>query len=183
MRGTDREKPAIWKTIAATGRSAVEVVDDFRDGLRFPKAIEIFESGEGARAHLVDVKCAVKVIDFVLEDASVPAGSEDRFFFSVFVPVGNADLARSRDEGGKTGETETAFEELDGGVADEFDSGIDDDVEGHGAAFFFFQLGRRNCFQEVFAIFDHGQLQRKSDLRGCEAHAGSVVHCFAHVVD
>ena len=136
--------------------STFEVGGDFGDGLCFPEAIQIFERGEGARVHFVDVERAVKVIDFMLEDASVPAGGEDGFLFGVFVPVGDADLARSRDKGGEAGEAEAAFEELDGVVADEFDFGVDDDVERDGAALFFFQFGRRNCFQEVFAVFDHG---------------------------
>ncbi len=79
----------------------------------------------------------MEVVDFVLEDAGVPAGGEDRFFFGVFVPVGDANLSRSGHESGKTGEAEAAFEELGGVVADDFDFRVDDGVERHGRAFFF----------------------------------------------
>ena len=98
----------------------------------------------------------MEVVDFVLEDAGVPAGGEDGFFFGVFVQVGDANLARAGDEGGKAGEAEAAFEELDVFNAEKFDFGVDDDVERDGGAFFFFQVGGWDWIQEVFAVFDHG---------------------------
>ena len=153
------------------------------DGFAFVEAGPVVEGGEGARLHAIDVEGAVEVIDFVLEDAGVPAGGLDELGLGALVEVFDADGAGAGDDGGKAGEAEAAFVEIFYFVAGVGDHGIDDDVERHGAAFAFGEVGGGVTFQQVFAVFDDGELQGLADLRCGETDAGRVSHGFAHIAD
>ncbi len=52
-----------------------------------------------------------------------------------------------------------------------------------GAAFAFGEVGGGVAFQEVFAVFDYGELEGLADLWGGETDAGSVTHCVLHIAD
>lgn len=123
------------------------------------------------------------MIDFVLEDAGVPARGLDELGLGVLVEVFDADGEGAGDYGGKTGEAEAAFVEISCFVAAVGDYGIDDDVKRDGAAFAFGQVSRGIGFQQVFAVFDHGKLQGLADLRRGETDAGRVMHGVAHIAD
>ncbi len=123
------------------------------------------------------------MIDFVLEDAGIPAGGLDELEFGALVEILDADGARAGNDGGKTGEAEAAFVEILHFVAAVGDDGIDDDVKRDGAALAFGEVGGGETFQEVFAVFDDGELQRQADLGRGEANAGSVTHGVAHFVN
>jgi hypothetical protein len=125
----------------------------------------------------------MEVVYFVLEDAGVPAGGLDEVGFGALVEEFDADGAGAGDDGGKTGEAEAAFVEIFYFVARVGDYGIDDDVKRDGAAFAFGKIGGGVTFQEVFAVFDHGELERLADLRSGEADAGRVMHSVAHIAD
>ncbi len=170
-----------------TGRTALRffwgVGLGLRDGLAFVEAGVIVHCGEGAGLHAVNVESAAEVIDFVLEDAGVPAGGLDELGLGALIEVFDADGAGAGHDGGKTGEAEAAFVEIFLFVAGVSDHGIDDDVKRDGAAFAFGEVGRGVAFQQVFAVFNHGELQRLADLRGGEADAGRVSHSVAHIAD
>src|SRR5271154_3617616 len=154
-----------------------------RDGFAFVEAGVIVEGGEGAGVHAVNVEGAVEGIDFVLEDAGVPAGGLDEVGLGALVEVFDADGAGAGDHGGKAGEAEAAFVEIFYFVAGIGDYGIDDDVKRDGAAFTFGQIGRGIAFQEVFAIFDYGELQGLADLWRGQADPWRVMHRVAHIAD
>jgi hypothetical protein len=153
------------------------------DWFAFVEAGPVVEGGERAGLHTVNVEGAVEVIDFVLEDAGIPAGGLHEVGFGALVEVFDAHGAGARDYGGKTGEAEAAFVEIFNFVAGVGDRGIDDDVKRDGAAFAFVEVGGGVGFQQVFAVFDHGELQGLADLRRCEADAGGVTHGIAHIAD
>jgi hypothetical protein len=123
------------------------------------------------------------VIDFVLEDAGVPAGGLDELGLGALVEVFDADGASAGDYGGKTWEAEAAFVEIFLFAAGVGDYGIDDDVKRDGAALAFGEIVRGVTFQQVFTVFNHGELERLADLRGCETDAGRVSHSVAHIAD
>ncbi len=123
------------------------------------------------------------MINFVLEDAGVPAGGLDELGFCALVEIFDADGARAWDDGGKTGEAEAAFVEIFVFVAGVRDNGIDDDVKRDGAALAFGEVVRGETFEQIFAVFDDGELQWQAYLGCGEAHAGRVMHCVAHFVD
>ncbi len=125
----------------------------------------------------------MEVIDFVLEDAGVPAGSLDELRLGALVEIFDTDGARARDDGGETGEAEAAFVEIFLFVAGVGDYRIDDYVKGDGAAFSFGEVFRGEGFQQIFAVFDYGELQRQTYLRRGEAYAGSVTHGVAHFLN
>jgi hypothetical protein len=150
------------------------------DGFAFLEAGPVVQGGEGAGLHAIDVEGAVEMIDFVLEDAGVPAGGLDELWFGAFVEIFDADGAGAGNEGGKTGEAEAAFVEIPFFVAGVGDDGIDDDVKRNGAALAFGEVVGAEAFQQIFAVFDDGELQGEADLRSGQADAGSVAHGFAH---
>jgi len=123
------------------------------------------------------------MIDFVLEDAGVPAGGLDELRFCALVEVFHSDGARARYDGGKAGEAEAAFVEIFLIVAGVSDYRIDDDVKGDGAALAFGEVVRGEGFQQIFAVFDDGELQWQAYLGRGEAHAGRVMHYVAHFLN
>ena len=171
----------------STGRQALCVFGGvglgLGDGFAFVEAGVVVEGGEGAGLHAVNVEGAVEVIDFVLEDAGVPAGGLDELGLGALVEVFHADGAGAGDDGGETGEAEAAFVEIFHFVARVDDHGIDDDVKRDGAALAFGEIVRGIAFQQVFAVFDHGELQGLADLRGGETDAGRFTHGVAHIVN
>jgi hypothetical protein len=106
-----------------------------RDWFTFVEAGPVVESGESAGFHAVNVEGAMKMINFVLEDAGVPTGGLDELGFAVLIEIFDADGAGAGDDGGKTGEAETAFVETFLFVAGVSDYRIDDDVKRDGAPF------------------------------------------------
>ena len=105
------------------------------------------------------------MIYFVLEDAGVPAGGLDEVRLGALVEVFDADGAGAGNDGGKTWEAEAAFVEIFYFFTRVGNYGIDDDVEGDGAAFAFGKVGGGVAFQEVFAVFDYCELEGLADLR------------------
>ena len=170
-----------------TGRTALRffwgVGLGLRDGLAFVEAGVIVHCGEGAGLHAVNVESAAEVIDFVLEDAGVPAGGLDEVGFGAFVEEFDADGAGAGDDGGKTWEAEAAFVKIFYFIAAVGDDGIDDYVKRDGVAFAFGEVVRGIALQQVFTVFDYGELQGLADLGGCEAYAGGVMHCVVHIAN
>ena len=80
--------------------------------LALPVARIIVQRGEAVGVHAVDVESAVEVIDFVLEDAGVPAGGLDHAGTSAFIEALDADGAGARDGGHEAGDAEAAFEKF-----------------------------------------------------------------------
>jgi hypothetical protein len=153
------------------------------DGFAFVEAGVIVHCGEGAGLHAVNVEGAIEVIDFVLEDASVPAGGLDELRLGALVEEFDADGAGAGDDSGEAGEAEAAFVEIFRFVAGVGDYWVDYDVKRDGAAFAFGEVVRSVALQQVFAVLDHGELQGLADLRGGETDAGRVTHGVAHLAD
>src|ERR1700693_1839122 len=106
------------------------------------------------------------MINFVLEDARVPAGGLDELRLGALVEVFDANSACPWDDGGKTGEAEAAFVEIFLFVAGVGDHWIDDHVKRDGAALSFGEVVGGESFQQIFAVFDHGELQRQAYFGG-----------------
>jgi hypothetical protein len=70
-----------------------------RDGFAFVEAGPVVEGGEGAGQHAIDVEGALEMIDFVLEDAGVPAGGLDELRFGALVEVLDADGVGTGNDG------------------------------------------------------------------------------------
>jgi hypothetical protein len=154
-----------------------------RDGFAFVEAGPVVQGGEGAGQHAIDVQGAAEVINFVLQDAGVPAAGLDELGFGALVEILDADGAGAGDDAGKAGEAEAAFVEISLFVAGVGDHRIDDDVEWDGAALPFGEVFRGERFEQIFAVFDYGELERQADLGRCEAYTGSVTHGVAHFVN
>jgi hypothetical protein len=133
--------------------------------------------------HAIEVESALQVIDFVLENSSVPSGSLNRATFSTFVEVLYADRAGSRNHRGESGYAETAFVEGDFVISGKSDSWIDDRVKVDRPSLPLDKVLGWQIPQHVFAILDHRKLQRDADLGCSQTDARSVMHGFFHVVD
>ncbi len=123
------------------------------------------------------------MIDFVLQNAGVPARGFDSFFGAMFIEAIDADGARARDERGVAGQAKAALKENDGGIGRKDDLGIYQDVKGDGAALAFGEHLGRSVFQELLAVLDYGKLDRETYLGSGEADAGRVMHRLAHIDD
>lgn len=51
--------------------------EDFAGGKILPVALQVINRCKGPAAHAVELKVSVEVVDFMLEDAGVPAGAVD----------------------------------------------------------------------------------------------------------
>ena len=183
--GRSKQRPYQYHLQRAGGTPALRLFLSvswrLRDGLSFVEAGVVVEGGEGTGLHAIDVESAVEMVNFVLEDAGVPAGGLDELSLSVFVEILDSNGTRSGNDGGKTGEAEAAFVEILFFVAGVSDHGIDDDVKRDGTALALGKLLGRQSFQQIFAVFDHCELQRQAYLWCGEADARSVTHGFAHI--
>src|ERR1700683_5370130 len=109
------------------------------------------------------------MIDFVLKNAGVPAGGLDELGLGACVEILHADGTGAGHDGGKTGEAEAAFVEISLFVAFLGDHWIDDDMKWDGAPLAFAEVFGGERFQQIFAVFDHGELQRHADSRRASA--------------
>jgi hypothetical protein len=155
----------------------------WRNRFAFVEAGPVVEGGEGAGYHAVNVEGAAEMVDFVLKNAGVPARGLNELGFGACVEILDADGAGAGHDGGKSGEAEAAFVEISLFVAFVGDHWIDDDVKWDRAALAFAEVFGGKGFQQIFAVFDHGELERQADLGCGEAHAGRVTHGVAHFVN
>src|SRR5258708_12271155 len=123
------------------------------------------------------------MINFVLEYPGVPSRGFDGLWFSLFIQIGYANSAGSWHHGRKSGQTKTTFIEIGGVVSEESDLGIDNDVEWHWLAFLFSEFLGRQAAQQLFAIFNHRELQRHAHLRRRKPDTRSVPHRLVHISD
>src|ERR1700736_5970347 len=98
----------------AAGRAIVQpdllqaqAATNFADRLALPKLLPIFRGAEGAAVHAVNIQIAVQMIDFMLKDSRVPAGSLDVFWIAALVQTLHANAAGTRDQGKISRQTET----------------------------------------------------------------------------
>src|SRR4029077_3104784 len=85
---------------------------NFGDGLALPKFLPIFRGAEGAAPHAVDIQIAMQMIDFMLKNSRVPAGSLDGFRIAALIQTLHSYAAGTRDEGKISRQAETALEEF-----------------------------------------------------------------------
>ncbi len=114
-------------------RSSAEAVVGFFLMLT-PAVGVVLARHEGARLHAVNVEPAIQVIDFMLQDAGVPALGFDELWLAALIEAVHADTAEARHLGGVTFHAQAAFEELELRIVGNFQSWIDEDVKGNGAA-------------------------------------------------
>ena len=133
--------------------------------------------------HAIDIDRAVEMIDFVLENARVPARSVDGAGLRVFVEAFHTNAAKTGDQGGVSVDAEAAFEELDLLVAHRRELRVDDYVEGKWLALALGDLLGCHGLRVLRKVFDDGELEVESDLGRGESDAGSVAQSFMHEVD
>jgi hypothetical protein len=132
----------------------------------------VLDGHEGARLHAVDVKFAVQMVDFVLQDSGVPSFGFDVLRIAMFVEAMHADAAEARHLGGVAIDAETTLEKFQLCIIGNFQSWIDEHVKGnrHTGAGTYLLGSPRGVV--LGTIFDDGELQAESDLRGGETYAG-----------
>src|SRR6202050_4899626 len=135
-----------------------------RNWFAFVEAGAVFPGGGSGGVHAVNVEGAAEMIDFVLQDTGVPAAGLDELGFGARVQILDADGAGAGHDGGKTGEAEAAFVEIFLFLAGVGHHGIDEDVKWDRAALAFAEVFGGEGFQQIFAVFDHGELERQGDL-------------------
>lgn len=155
---------------------------NLRHRLLFPMLIEIFHSHESSRVHPVDVERAVEVIDFMLEDASIPAACFNYFGLALVVQTIYAYAPGPRDDGGEASQAQTAFEKLDTLIL-QGDSRIDDHLEWNGRSFALLQDLRISVLDILRLVFDNRNLQSSPDLRCRQSDTGCFVHRLSHTLD
>ena len=108
--------------------------------------------------HSIDVESAVQVVNFVLENPSMPSVGIDAARFSPLIQVFHADSLRPRHDGGKTRQAEAPLMELDFILSGPNDLGIDEHVKWHRPPPFQRQLLGGQIFQDLLLIFNHRKL-------------------------
>lgn len=159
------------------------LISDIAHGFVLPVAIEVFDAHEGAGLHAVDIESSLEMIDFMLEDTSVPAGGVEGGGLAAVIEAVHGDDARTGDDGGESGEAEAAFEKCRLGTGMKDDFRVDDDVKRDRLALAVFENFGRSVACILRLIFDDSELKGEPDLRGGQSDAGRIVHGFAHVFD
>ena len=90
----------------------------------------VVDGRKASGLHSVNVQGSIEVIDLVLQDAGVPAGSLDDFRLALVIQAVNADLARARNKGDVACEAEASLEERLCGFRQELNDRIRDHVKG-----------------------------------------------------
>ncbi len=150
--------------------------------LLFPVLIEVFHSHKGSRVHAVDVERALEMIDFMLEDAGIPAAGFDYFRLALMVETIDADLPGTRYGRGEASQAETAFEEVDTFIS-ESDSRIDDHVKWNWPSFALLESLRISFLNVLRLIFNNRNLQSLPDLRCRQSNARRFIHGLPHTLD
>jgi hypothetical protein len=123
------------------------------------------------------------MIDFVLQDASVPTFGFDELRITEFVEAMYAHPAETWNLGGIAIHAQAAFEKLQLRVSGNLQTWINQDVEVHGHTGACAYLLGSPRIVVLGAIFDDGKLQAESDLWRSEADTGSEAQGFQHVGD
>ena len=124
------------------------------------------------------------MIDFMLKNSCVPSRGLDALGIPAVVKAFNPYVAVTWNQCKKAWQAEAAFEEFrDLAISRVVDSRIDDHVESDRPPFAQGQLFGGNILVVFLTILDHGQLQRQTNLRRCQTHAGRPAHGFPHMFD
>jgi hypothetical protein len=119
----------------------------------------------------------------MLEDAGVPAFGGGELWRAMLVEIAQANASEARNLGDIAVYTETALKEIYLRAVVDFHLRIDEYVEVHGDALTRLKLRGAPGGLVLRAVFDDGQLNAESDLRGGQTDAGREAQGFQHVGD
>ena len=145
--------------------------------------VVVLERAEAASPHAVDIECSSQVVDFVLQNARIPAFSFNADRFALMVKGFNQDRTSTRHDSNEAGKAETAFKEIDLRPRQKPDLRIDQNLKRNGCALAFRQLGRGKIRMIFDLVFNDSELQRLANLGSSKTDTGSIRQCFVHMLN
>ena len=130
--------------------------------------------------HSIDIQTAVQMIDFMLQDPGIPAGSVDGARAPLFIQALDMNAMITGHESSEPRQAETTFKELDIGITHRCQNRIDDDVKRNRLTFTFGSLLLRQIAPVLRQVFNDRQLDRLADLRRRKSDPGRLTQRLVH---
>ena len=126
--------------------------------------IVVLKRAEAAGPHAVDIQGSSQVVDFVLQNARIPACGFNADWLALMVKGIHQDFTSPRHDSYEARKAETAFKEIDLRRRQKPDLRIDQNMKRNGFALAFRQLGRGKIRVIFGLVFDDCKLQRLANL-------------------
>lgn len=121
------------------------------------------------------------MIDFMLEDTGVPSGSFDDPRCALMIETGDAHFPCAGHQGGESWQAQAAFEVCRSRLSKPYNCRVHNDVKWDLSSTAFHQVRFAKRLLILSLIFDHGELQRFSNLRCGKSHSRSIAKGLPHV--
>lgn len=123
------------------------------------------------------------MVDFMLQDAGIPAAGLDHSEPGFFVHALYANFSGARNDSHHSGHAQAAFEEFHRSIFQKGEPGVDDHMERNGSALSLSQQFAGGIFCVFRTVLNHCQLQRMADLRRSQTYSGGLAHGLSHRFD
>src|SRR5580658_3809363 len=126
--------------------------------------VVILKRREAATPHTVDVQRSAQMVDFVLQDARIPARGLDAYRLTKMIQSLNQDQASARYDTRETGKAETTFKESNFRLRHKMNLRVDQNMKRHRAALAFRQVTLGKICMIFSLVLNDGKLQRLAYL-------------------